>query len=249
MGRRCESSDDAERVHVEAEESGCIEPGDDLPERLVKLVEHPLLELPARIVRVRPEQVRADKDASLKQQHIVTRIFRLGGDPGHGIDEAPEERAVLAEHDVGVVPDIEPESAWACRAARVAHAEERRDASRPIDAAVEGRAVQQPLELMAERVEAGDVSAVEMADLGVRLGSEKASQRGAKVEADAGVLGPGDEVVLVEQLDDIGLPPCADTLGRGLSSECAHGPPASPPWGRCKHTAGGPANRSTRHSG
>jgi hypothetical protein len=59
---------------------------------------------------------------------------------------------------------------------------------------------------VAEGIKIGDVLAVEHADFGVALAAKELAQRNSELHPTLREVGPGDEVMLVQQLRDVRLP-------------------------------------------
>lgn len=183
-----------------------MDAGDDLPEGVAEVVLPPGLELAFLVLEVVDEVFAADEDGAVDEEQVVADVFGLGGDSRDGVDEAAEERAVGAEEDVGVVPDVVPEARGAASEHAVAVSEECGDAIDPVDTSSERGPRDGSFELVAEGLEVGDVPPVEGADFRVALGAEELRHRGREREPPSWPLGVRDEVILIQKLGHVGLP-------------------------------------------
>lgn len=231
------------RIDVVLLEGGVIDAGDDLPERLVLVVD-PRAALSVGEVGVGVEIGPADEEGSVDEQEVIADVLGLGGDAREGFDQMPEEHGVGAEQRVGVVPDVEAELGGGSEAEGLAMAEQVDDAAGAVDAPFERGAGESSFQLVAEGLEVGDGSALERDDLGVAHRAEELAEGGAELGPFARVGRAGHEVVLVHELSDLSGAVRDGGERIGMSSERTHGIG----WVRFESVRGRRIARSGRHT-
>ncbi len=110
-----------------------IDPGDDLPEGLVIIVD-PGAALPVGEIGVGVEVGPADEEGAVDEQEVIADILGLGGDARERFDQVAEEHGVGAEEGVGVVPDVEAELGCGPETEGLSMAEKIDDTAGPVDA-------------------------------------------------------------------------------------------------------------------
>lgn len=209
-------------VDVVLLEGWVVDAGDDLPKRLVLVVD-PGAALPVGEVGVGVEIRPADEEGAMDEQEVIADVLGFCGDAREGLDQMPEEHGVGAEQGIGVVPDVEAELGGGPEAERLTMAEEVDDAAGAVDAPFERGSGDGSFQLRAEGFKIGDGSALERDDLGVAHRGEELTEGGAELGPSARVGGAGHEVVLVHELSDLSGAVRDGGERIGMSSERTHG--------------------------